>query len=70
MKEANILSHTILVDDPKRPCVSLVIDAGTIERRHFLDLMILAPDIGLRSFLYDSLENERLTADDYGKLVA
>jgi hypothetical protein len=28
---------------PKRPCVSRTIDAGTIERRHFLDIMILAP---------------------------
>jgi hypothetical protein len=33
--EADILSHTILVDYAKRPCVSLVIDAGTITRRHF-----------------------------------
>jgi hypothetical protein len=68
--EAHILSHTILVDYVKRPCVSLIIDAGTIERRHFLDLMIFAPYSGLRPFLYDSLENERLTVDDSGQLVA
>jgi hypothetical protein len=68
--EADILSHTIRVDYAKRACVSLVIDPGTIERRHFLDLMILAPFRGLRPFFYDSLENERLTADNDGQLVA
>jgi hypothetical protein len=70
IEEADILSHTILVDYAKRVCVSLVIDRGTIERRHFLDLMILAPYRGLRPFLYDSLENKRLKADDDGQLVA
>jgi hypothetical protein len=68
--ETSILSDTILADYAKRPCVSLVIDAGTIERRPFLDLMILAPYRGLRPFTYDSLENERLTADDHGQFVA
>jgi hypothetical protein len=70
IEEADILSHIILVDHAKKPCVSLVIDAGTIERQYFLDLMILVPYRGLRRFLSDSLENERLTADDYGKIVA
>jgi hypothetical protein len=32
--------------------------------------MIFAPRSGLRPFLYDSLESERLPADDYGQLVA
>jgi hypothetical protein len=50
--------------------VSLAIDAGTIERGHFLDIMILAPYSQLRPFLYNSPENERLAAEDYGSLVA
>jgi hypothetical protein len=54
----------------KRPCVSLAIDAGTIEKRHFLDIMILAPYSSLDPFLYDVLENETLTSDDYGNLIA
>jgi hypothetical protein len=37
-KHDNILSRFA-----EMPCVSLAIDAGTIESRHFLDIMILAP---------------------------
>jgi hypothetical protein len=33
-----------------RPAISIAIDAGTIEGRHFLDIMLLAPSTGLRSF--------------------
>jgi hypothetical protein len=51
------------------PCVSLAIDAGTIEQRHFLDMMILAPYSHLKPFLYDAVENRTLTAADYGSIV-
>jgi hypothetical protein len=67
---SNRLSATIIAKYAKRHCVPLVIDAATIERRHFPDLMVLAPYSGLRSILYNSLEEELLTADDYGCLVA
>jgi hypothetical protein len=51
------------------PCVSLAVDAGTIERRHFLDIMILAPYSKIKPFLYDAVENLSLTAEDYGTVV-
>jgi hypothetical protein len=51
------------------PCVSLTIDAGTIERRHFLDIMVLAPYSRVKPFLYAAVENSTLTADDYGRIV-
>jgi hypothetical protein len=70
IEESTLVSEMIVASYAKRPCVSLAIDAGTIERRHFLDLMILAPYSRLKPFLYDSLENERLTSEDYGELVA
>jgi hypothetical protein len=70
IEESNRLSATTIAEYPERPCVSLVIDAATIERRHFLDLMVLAPYGGLRPFSDDSLEKERLTVDEYGCLIA
>jgi hypothetical protein len=54
----------------KRPYVSLVIDAGTFERRHFLDIMILASYSNLRPFLYDAHEQDALTSEDYGRISA
>jgi hypothetical protein len=55
------LSSTIPAESAKRPCVSLVIDERTIERRHFLDIMVLAPSSRLPPFL---------TAEDHRSLVA
>jgi hypothetical protein len=37
------LSDRVIAKFAQRPYVSLVIDAGTIKRCHFLDVMILAP---------------------------
>jgi hypothetical protein len=70
IEELDQLTCRILAEVAKRPCASLTSDAGTIERRHLLDVMILAPSSRLRQFLSNSLENERLTAEDYGSLVA
>jgi hypothetical protein len=53
-----------------RPAVSIAIDAGTIKSRHFLDIMLLAPYTGLKPFLYTAVEQTRLTAEDYGSIVA
>jgi hypothetical protein len=54
----------------KRPCVSLAIDAGTIERSHFLNIMIFAPYSNLCPFLDDAHEQEALTSEDYGLIIA
>jgi hypothetical protein len=70
IEELNRLIATIPAEYAKRPCVSLVSDAGTIERRVFLDLMVFAPYSRLRPFSFDSLEKERLTVDDYARLAA
>jgi hypothetical protein len=67
--ESTQLSDRLIAKFAQRPCVSLAIDAGTIERRHFLDVMILAPYSSLDPFLYDVFERDTLTSDDYGNLV-
>jgi hypothetical protein len=59
----------ILARFAEMPCVSLAIDAGTIERRHFLDIMILAPYSEIKPFLYTAIEEPTLTAEDYGNIV-
>jgi hypothetical protein len=45
IEESNRPSATILARCAKRLCVSLVIDTGTIERGHCLDLMVISPYI-------------------------
>jgi hypothetical protein len=50
IEQSNRLSATIVVEYAGRPCVSVGVDAGTIERRFCLDLMVLAPCSGLRPF--------------------
>jgi hypothetical protein len=66
-------SHKIHQDMIRRfaifPCVSLAIDAGTIEGRHFLDIMILAPYTKIQPFLYATIEKSSLNAEDYGNIV-
>jgi hypothetical protein len=69
LDESSALSAMIVKSFASRPCVSLAIDAGTIARRHFLDIMILAPYSRLLPFLYISLENDHLTSANYGILV-
>jgi hypothetical protein len=51
------------------PGVSLAMNAGTIERRHFLDKMVLTPSPKIKSFFDDALEKTAVTADDYGNIV-
>jgi hypothetical protein len=41
--EADQIHAAVMARFTEMPCVSLVIDAGTIARRHFLDVMVLAP---------------------------
>jgi hypothetical protein len=67
--ESTHLSDHVIAKFAQRPCVSLAIDAGTIERRHFLDVMILAPYSSLDPFLYDVFERDTLASDDYGNLI-
>jgi hypothetical protein len=61
------LSQLALERFQRLPAVSMTIDAGTIERRHFLDIMLLAPysEDG-DPYLYDSVEESNLSSDDYG----
>jgi hypothetical protein len=70
IQESVDLSARLIRAFATRPCVSLAIDAGTIERRHFLNVMLLAPYSNLKPFLYDSYEEETLTSDDYGRVIA
>jgi hypothetical protein len=64
-----IKSHQ-LKELARLPCVSSVIDAGTIAHPHFLDIMVLAPQyqIGL-PFLYNAVEEGSLTAVKYGSMM-
>jgi hypothetical protein len=52
-----------------RPAVSLAIDAGTIEERHFLDIMVLASHTGLHPFRYKGIEKSNLRVENYGNIV-
>jgi hypothetical protein len=63
------MHNSMLARFSDMPCVSLAIDAGTIERRHFLDIMILAPYSKIKPFLYAAIEQPTLTAEDYGSIV-
>jgi hypothetical protein len=68
--ESAALTAAILAEFAKRPCASMAIDAATIERCHFLDIMLLAPYSSPQPFLYDAIEKANLTAEDYGNVVA
>jgi hypothetical protein len=63
------LSDRVIAKFTQRPCVSLAIDAGIIETRHFLYVMILDPYSGLDPFLYDAFEKDTLTSDDHENLI-
>jgi hypothetical protein len=70
IEESKTIHDGMIAKFQQMPCVSLAIDAGTIERRHFLDIMILAPYPKIKPFFYDAIENVTLTAEDYGTIVA
>jgi hypothetical protein len=57
-------------DNLQKGHISLAIDAGTIERLHFLDVTILEPQSRLAAFLHDALEKEPLTSEDSRNLIA
>jgi hypothetical protein len=59
-----------IVLNGSRPAVSIAIDAGTIESRRFLDIILLALYTRLKPFLYTAVEQTRLTTGDYGNIVA
>jgi hypothetical protein len=64
------LGKTALARFEKLPAVSITIDAGTIERRHFLDIMLMAPYTpDCPPYLYDTVEKATLSSDDYGEIV-
>jgi hypothetical protein len=69
VEESNHIHEEMIAKFAQMPCASFAIDAGTIERRHFLDIMILAPYSKIKPFLYDVIEKATLTADDYGNIV-
>jgi hypothetical protein len=49
---ADIIQNRKLREFAGLPSVSLAIDAGTLEHRHFLDIMVLAPYAGVKPLLY------------------
>jgi hypothetical protein len=57
--EADRIHEAVMARFAEMPCVSLVIDAGTIARRHCLDAMVLAPDSNVTPFLSDSIKKPR-----------
>jgi hypothetical protein len=70
IEESQTIHDGMIAKFAQMPCVSLAIDVGMIERRHFLDIMILAPHTKIKPFLYDAIENATLRAEDYGTIVA
>jgi hypothetical protein len=54
---------------PELSPFSLVLDAGTIHHRRFLDLVLLSAGLGIPPFLYDAVERTRFCLDDYGEIV-
>jgi hypothetical protein len=47
----------------------MVYNAGTIERRHSLDVMKLTTSSHLRPFLYEVHGQDALNFDDYGRSI-
>jgi hypothetical protein len=52
-----------------QPSVSLMIDAGTILRRRFLDLVLLSAHSTIRLFLYDAVERNKFGIGNYGGIA-
>jgi hypothetical protein len=46
-----------------------VIDAETIHRRPFLDLVLLSVGSTIRPFLYEAVEQKKFDVSDYGGIV-
>jgi hypothetical protein len=67
--EPKNIHEVMIAKFAQMPCVSLDIDAGTMEEHHFLDVMALVPHPRIRPFLYDAFESATLTAKDDRTIV-
>jgi hypothetical protein len=68
--EAKTIHADKVAEFAREPSVSIAIDTGTMERRHFLDIMLLAPHTDTKPFLFRAVEEESLTLEIYGSIVA
>jgi hypothetical protein len=69
IEESNRIHEAMIAKFVEMPCVSLAIDAGTIERRHFLDFVVLASEMKIKPFLDDASEKATDTAEDSRNFV-
>jgi hypothetical protein len=70
LEEGKEMLARALQTSRRQPSVSLVIDAGTIHRRRFLDLVLLSAASTIRPFLYDAAQREKFGVSDYDEIVA
>jgi hypothetical protein len=69
VEESKKIDKAVIGKFAEMPCVSLAIDAGTMGRRCFLDIIVLAPYARIKPFLDDVVERAALNAEDYGTIV-
>ena len=53
----------MLLKYSKNVANALAIDGGTIEKRHFFDIILLSPGSGLNPYIYDSIESDFMNVD-------
>jgi hypothetical protein len=70
MAEAHRIHAEKVAEFAQEPSVSIAIDAGTMARRHFLDIMLLAPHTDTKPLLFRAVEDESFTLKKYGDIVA
>jgi hypothetical protein len=68
-EESNQIHEVMMAKFLEMLCVSLAIDTGTAERRHFPHIKVLAPSLKIIAFFSDAFERATLTAEDYGTIV-
>jgi hypothetical protein len=68
-EESKKIHDAMVTQFAEMPCVSLAINAGAMERRHFLDIIVLAPYTRIKPFLDDAAERATLTGEDSGTIV-
>jgi hypothetical protein len=69
VEESKKIDEAMIAKFAEMPCVALAIDARTMERHYFLDIMVLASCPRIKRLLYDAVESATLTAEDYGTIV-
>jgi hypothetical protein len=69
VEDSKKIHEALIAQFAGMPCVSLAIDAVTMERRRFLDVMVLAPYMRIKRFLCDAVERATLATDDDGTIV-